>query len=143
MAADKNSNTRRKVVANSNRLCLGIVVNLLDGVCVTKSLNGFTSEKRKIRHQTYLALLSRKAVRHLPSAFRWFPATSIFLKVPFRSTPSIAGTMGDSLPLSPSRVSELSVSEWMILSRISGSSGICEAFLAASRTCSLLKKVAL
>lgn len=27
MAADKNNNTRRKVVANSNKLCLGTVVS--------------------------------------------------------------------------------------------------------------------
>lgn len=43
MAADKNNNTRRKVVANSNKLCLGIVVNLFVADDAPQSSKDFTS----------------------------------------------------------------------------------------------------
>lgn len=50
MAADKNNNTRRKVVANSNKLCLGIVANLFVAVGgALQSTNDLGSLPRKIQ----------------------------------------------------------------------------------------------
>lgn len=115
MAADKNNNTRRKVVANNNKLCLGIVANLFPADGGPQSVNNFGSLPPKINKKKQVTKQHNQMKENSPS-ITLLPLTSQCLKVPFlKQVASMSGT-GDSLPLSPSRVSELSVSECVILS---------------------------
>lgn len=116
MAADKNNNTRRKVVANNNKLCLGIVATLLPAGGAPQSVNNFGSLPPKINKQHFVRRQHNRQKKYNLPSITLLLLTSQCLKVVFLKQVASMSGIGDSLPLSPSRVSELSVSECVILS---------------------------